>query len=215
MTIMGELRAMAVDVLRSMDTRLSRLQRSLFDAETIIEERNRALTEARRAREAQAEACDARDAAEQKCRDMIEAFDADKRKPGRLPYIARGTDPIHSVVVYDSLNLLRDRATQIARDHGFENHEDPERLVATEMIALMHSELSEGLEDLRAGHAITETWYEDREPLPKPCGVASEVADVIIRALHFCGRFDIDIAHAVQEKMRFNESRPHKHGKVF
>jgi len=118
-------------------------------------------------------------------------------------------------VTHLSLNELRDRATETAIAHGFHNTTDPELMVATEMIALMHSELSEALEDLRAGRGLNETWTEPREPLSKPCGVPSEIADVLIRALHFCGRFNIDIEQAVLSKMAFNDSRPFKHGKVF
>ena len=114
-----------------------------------------------------------------------------------------------------TLTALRDRATRTAKEHGFHNTVNPPVMVASEMIALMHSELSEALEDMRAGHGMNETWLEPREPLPKPCGVPSEIADVIIRALHFCGRFNIDIEQAVLSKMAFNDSRPFKHGKVF
>lgn len=106
-----------------------------------------------------------------------------------------------------SLNALRDEALRIATEHGF-----TEATVA-EDVALMHSELSELLEDHRAGREPTEVYYEPREPLPKPCGIPSELADVIIRALHFAGKHGIDVETAVIEKMRFNDSRPFKHGK--
>jgi hypothetical protein len=48
--------------------------------------------------------------------------------------------------------------------------------------------------------------------LRKPCGIPSEMADEIIRVLHFCGKHKIDIDKAVREKMAYNESRPMKHG---
>lgn len=117
------------------------------------------------------------------------------------------------------LNILRDEALRIAKEHGFQEAS------VGEDIALMHSELSEALEDFRSGKAPTEVWYLDkktgatikeREPHPdfKPCGIPSEMADVIIRVMHFCGKHGIDIEKAVSEKMKFNESRPFKHGKV-
>jgi NTP pyrophosphatase (non-canonical NTP hydrolase) len=53
----------------------------------------------------------------------------------------------------------------------------------------------------------------DDGPTRKPCGIPSEMADVVIRVLHFCGKHGIDIEKAVIEKMAFNESRPHMHGK--
>jgi len=48
--------------------------------------------------------------------------------------------------------------------------------------------------------------------LPKPYGVPIEIADVIIRALNFCGRHGIDIKKAIDEKMAYNKSRPFRHG---
>lgn len=140
------------------------------------------------------------------------------------------------------LNELRDEALRIAVEHGFTDAS------VGEDIALMHSELSEALEDHRAGKRPDEVWYETREqgggvigaaggggePAHlalvtrhesvtvrrdaraggKPCGIPSEMADVIIRVLHFCGKHGIDIEQAVREKMIYNESRPIKHGKV-
>jgi hypothetical protein len=48
--------------------------------------------------------------------------------------------------------------------------------------------------------------------LRKPCGIPSELADVIIRILHFSGKHKVPLAQAVREKMAYNESRPFKHG---
>lgn len=124
------------------------------------------------------------------------------------------------------LNTLRDKALEIATAHGFKNASIPED------IALMHSELSEALEDFRDGAMPTAIWYEQKvEPsnntfrtnqsyhehnsvkiLNKPCGIPSEMADVVIRVLHFCGKHGIDIQQAVLEKMQFNEARPYKNG---
>lgn len=46
----------------------------------------------------------------------------------------------------------------------------------------------------------------------KPDGVPIEFADVLIRVLDICGRFDIDIERAVREKMAYNEGRPWRNG---
>ena len=81
-----------------------------------------------------------------------------------------------------------------------------------ESIALMHSELSEALEELRSGRAIDETYHREDG---KPEGVPSELADVVIRIADFCGHYGIDLSAAIEAKLEFNRSRPHKHGKQF
>lgn len=99
------------------------------------------------------------------------------------------------------------RRTEI--DHGFGKQ------TPAEDIALMHSELSEALEEMRtgpaAGRKINETYYNADKPT-KPEGVPSELADVIIRILGFCERNEIAIGEAVLEKMAYNNSRPFMHG---
>ncbi len=116
---------------------------------------------------------------------------------------------LNDVINVRTLNELRDEATRIATEHGFTD------ATPLEEIALIHSELSEALEDIRVGQPMTETYYENvvgPGPL-KPCGVPTEMADALIRILDFCGKRGIDIEKAVEEKMRFNESRPYKHRK--
>ena len=80
-----------------------------------------------------------------------------------------------------------------------------------EKIALIHSELSEALEEVRAGHAPNETYFVDG----KPEGLPVELADVVIRVADLCGHFDIDLDRAIVEKLTYNENRPPRHGKQF
>lgn len=77
-----------------------------------------------------------------------------------------------------------------------------------EAIALMHSELSEALEDYRRGK-MTLTF---RESDGKPEGLPSEFADVIIRVLDTCHHLGINIGEVLKIKHEFNKSRPYRHG---
>lgn len=77
-----------------------------------------------------------------------------------------------------------------------------------EKIALMHSELSEALEDHRNGRGMREIYYEGE----KPCGIPIELADTVIRIFDACGDLGIDLEEAIHLKMAYNATRPIRHG---
>ena len=93
--------------------------------------------------------------------------------------------------------------------HGF--HEANTK--PAEYIALIHSELSECLEEFRSGHEATEIYY--REEDGKPEGAAIELADAVIRCFDMAYVFGIDLEAAIKEKHEFNKTRPYMHGKQF
>jgi len=85
----------------------------------------------------------------------------------------------------------------IAKEKGWWDSERNEG----ELIALMHSELSEALEAMR-GHARIED-------------VAEELADCCIRIFDYCGARNIDLEGALIKKIEYNKTRPYRHGKKF
>lgn len=122
--------------------------------------------------------------------------------------------PRHATI---SLRSLQDAAHRMAVEKGWwDLQEDPsidyvetrkrQRSLA-EQIALMHSELSEALEEVR-----------QQNPRPfylkgdKPEGWAVELADVVIRIMDTCGKYGQDLQGLVELKMKYNETRPHRHG---
>lgn len=97
-----------------------------------------------------------------------------------------------------------------------------------EFISLVHSELSEALEEFRNHKDLNEVYYtknavdeagvkyqivcDKSTPGAKPEGIPVELADAVLRITHFCGEHNIDLAGALREKFLFNKTRPQKHG---
>lgn len=112
------------------------------------------------------------------------------------------------------LNELRDQVHQNAVDHGWWEEERS----FGEIIALCHSELSEALEEYRNKTSLLyysgEGYVSDKptEYCKKPEGIASELADCIIRILDYCGKENIDIEEAINIKHEYNKTRPYRHG---
>lgn len=90
-------------------------------------------------------------------------------------------------------------------------------------LMLVVSEVAEAQDELRKGYPANETYYptcaenaKHPEDGPhKPEGVPSELADVVIRVLDFCYTEGIDLEAIIEEKLRFNATRPRLHGKQF
>lgn len=88
-------------------------------------------------------------------------------------------------------------------------HDSPRAF--SEVIALMHSELSEALEEARSGHEPNEIYYNEGNP--KPEGVVVELADLLIRLCDACGEFNMDLEKALEIKLSYNKTRGYKHGR--
>lgn len=109
-----------------------------------------------------------------------------------------------SFVLY--FNSLSKMIYQDNKAKGFWPDEPQDRNVG-ECIALMHSELSEALEGHRKG-------LQDSH-LPERTSLEVELADTVIRIMDFAGAHGLDVAGALLEKLAYNRSRPHKHGKAY
>lgn len=138
-----------------------------------------------------------------------------------------------------TINDLVKEAHENALSHGF--WDDPPEFGT--IIALIHSELSEALEEVRAdrparyfpcnagGMCCEERdWntkcgsrvFDPEDPdvyckakSSKPEGWAVELADAVIRIADYCGHAGIDLESIIREKMEYNATRPYKHGKRF
>ena len=165
------------------------------------------------------------DAVNENLPEMIEYFNNDCRKVFANEYIDDRAIPMpgehHGLSVSD---LVRE-AHYNAAEHGF--WDDPPEFGTS--IALIHSELSEALEEVRAGNRIrpgektppvyySGGGYVATAPTAcakKPEGYGTELADAVIRIADLCGYMGIDLEAIIREKMAYNATRPYKHGKKF
>lgn len=120
----------------------------------------------------------------------------------------------------DILDTLRAFAKQMERD------KDAPIMVK---LALIGSEVGEAVEAYRDKHQDPAgTYYRQGPELVlatdedhadetfwrryKPEGLGSELADIVIRVFDLAGLVGIDIAAEIERKMKYNESRPYRHG---
>lgn len=130
-----------------------------------------------------------------------------------------------------NINELRDEIHENAVAHG---RWDEERHFGS-LVALMHSELSEALEEYRYKKPLIyfscnlDGVSEDDQcddinhdchfrtggdicEKMKPEGIAIELIDCVIRIFDYCGKVGIDVEKAIKMKHEYNKTRPYRHG---
>lgn len=135
----------------------------------------------------------------------------------------------HMELVKRVLTWVQNECWQTAEDSGWHGNETlPEKML------LWHSEVTEAAEELRNGRPADLMYYSykagdkvittDRPArevmkagkstmvLNKPEGVASEVADIFVRIADDSQRYGVPWIESLIEKMRFNKTRPRRHG---
>jgi NTP pyrophosphatase (non-canonical NTP hydrolase) len=100
-----------------------------------------------------------------------------------------------------TIKHIMKKAHKISVEHGWWEGERNNG----ELIALIHSELSEALEALRHGN-------EPSDHIPHFSGVEEELADVVIRIADLCEKRGWNLDAAIRAKMIYNENRPYRHG---
>ena len=117
---------------------------------------------------------------------------------------------------------LTTAAKQIHEDNKQKGFWDKEREIGT-LLMLVTSELAEALEADRKGRYAGKIASKNKEEGEFPQWFEKnvkdtfedEMADTVIRILDICGAMDIDLEWHINQKLKYNRSREHKHCKAY
>lgn len=128
--------------------------------------------------------------------------------------------------------MINELSKQIHENNKAKGFYDSEKNIA-EMLALIHSEVSEALECDRKGKFVDKIsenidlvndeivrddeircWKQEFEVRIKDT-FEDELADIMIRVMDLAAFKNIDLENHIKAKVRYNTLRQHKHGKKY
>lgn len=102
---------------------------------------------------------------------------------------------------------LNDLAREINNNAHIHGWWDIPNKTFGDTISNCHAELSEAWEEHRNNRDL---YYLSEDG--KPEGKAVEMLDCVIRIFDYLAEVGVDIDGTIREKMRYNETRPYRHG---
>lgn len=91
--------------------------------------------------------------------------------------------------------------------------DNPEDTFTTKLLLATGELAGEAAEEWRS-HGLDPAYFLYYGPDGKPEGIAAEFVDCYVRLADIAGRFGLPLVEAMEAKLRYNSTRPYRHGKL-